>query len=134
MDIKQLNSEIYYKAIRSSGSGGQHANKVSSKVTLIFDIRKSEAFDDTEKAKLLKYFGNKVNSRGIIQLSSEESRSQFRNKRIVTERFYDLIQKALSVQKVRKKTKPSRSSILKSKINKKHLSEKKASRRKPKIE
>ena len=133
MNEKQLISEIRYKASRSSGPGGQHTNKVSSKVILIFNLMDSEAFQTEEKLRLRSFFKGRINNNGIIQLSSEESRSQLTNKKIVTERFLELITEGLKVEKKRKKTKPSRAAILKSKDQKKRLSEKKNLRKKPKL-
>ena len=126
--------EISYKAIRSSGPGGQHANKVSSKVVLTFNLEKSEAFTEREKELLLIFFKSKLNTDGMIQLSSDENRSQFRNKKAVTERLFQLIEEGLIVNKPRKKTKPSRSAILKGQKAKKRVSEKKALRKKPKLD
>ena len=126
--------EIIYKAIRSSGPGGQHANKVSSKVVLQFDLINSLAFSENEKHKLAKFFGSKVASEGVIQMSADENRSQHRNKKIVTDRFFELIKEALIVEKIRKKSKPSWSSVLKGKEAKKQQSAKKTSRKKPNID
>lgn len=131
MNLKVLQSEITYKATRSSGAGGQHVNKVSSKVILYFNILSSDALSENEKNRLLNHFKSKVNSEGVLQLSSEESRSQFRNKALVTARFIDLIAEGLKVKKVRHQTKPKRSAIVKAKKTKQQHSEKKARRSKP---
>jgi len=130
----EIIKEIVYKAVRSSGPGGQHANKVSSKVILQFDLINSEVFTDREKSKLKDYFAGKISLDGIIQMSSDENRSQHRNKKIVTDRFFELVTEALKVQKVRKKSKPSWSSIMKNKEAKKKHSDKKASRKKPNVD
>lgn len=130
----QILSEITYKAIRSSGPGGQHVNKVSSKIVLIFDLVNSTAFSDVEKERLTQFFSSSINKEGIIQLASDESRSQVKNKKIVTDRFFTLLKDGLYVPKPRKKTKPSKSAITKAKVQKKQLSEKKKLRKKPDIE
>ena len=131
MNTKILLSEISYKAIRSSGAGGQHVNKVSSKVVLSFNLLESEALSETEKTRLIKFFESKLSTEGILQLSADDNRSQFRNKKIVTERLFDMIEEGLKVQKFRKKSKPSRSSVIKGKDAKKKLSQKKNLRKKP---
>ncbi len=122
--------ELSFKAIRSSGSGGQHVNKVSSKVELHFSIATSEGLSDNEKERLLKKLSGKLSKDGIIILTSQESRSQHRNKELVIERFLNLIQQALIVPKIRKKTKPSRASKKKRLDVKKQHSEKKENRKK----
>ncbi|MFK8039202.1 MAG: alternative ribosome rescue aminoacyl-tRNA hydrolase ArfB [Crocinitomicaceae bacterium] len=134
MELKILYSEIDYKAVRSSGAGGQHVNKVSSKVVLSFNFFKSNAFNENEKKRLVKFFSNRIIDSGVVQLTADENRSQFRNKKSVTDRFIKMIEDGLKVPKVRRKSKPSRSSIIKAKERKKRLSEKKKSRKKPNID
>ncbi|MFK8043880.1 MAG: alternative ribosome rescue aminoacyl-tRNA hydrolase ArfB [Crocinitomicaceae bacterium] len=130
----ELIKEIVYKAVRSSGPGGQHANKVSSKVILQFDLINSEVLTEFQKSKLKKYFSGKISLDGIIQLTSDDNRSQHRNKKIVTDRFFEMLTEAFKVEKVRKKSKPSWSSIQKVKEAKKKLSEKKTWRKKPRLD
>lgn len=131
MNLKLLQSEINYKATRSSGAGGQHVNKVSSKVILCFNVLSSSALSENEKRRLTIYFKNKINSTGVLQLSSEESRSQFRNKALVTSRFLELVVEGIKVEKIRRPTKPKKSAIIRSKKTKQEHSEKKARRTKP---
>ncbi|SEC25000.1 ribosome-associated protein [Tenacibaculum sp. MAR_2009_124] len=130
MQKDQVLKELSFKAIRSSGSGGQHVNKVSSKVELSFSIAASEGLSDNEKDRLLKKLSGKLSKEGSITLTSQESRSQHRNKELVIERFLNLIQQALIVPKVRRKTKPSRASKRKRLDSKKQHSEKKDNRKK----
>ncbi len=134
MQKETLQNEIIFKAIRSSGAGGQHVNKVSSKVVLIFNLTNSKAFNIDEKVRLTAYLGTKLSKEGVLQLASDESRSQFQNKRIVTERFMVLIKAGLIVKRPRKKTRPSRSTILKAKAAKIRNSKTKALRKKPGLE
>ena len=75
----------------SSGSGGQHVNKVASKVVLYFNIENSIVFNEDEKNRLRDFFSSRLSKQGVLILSSEESRSQFRNKALVTQRFLSLI-------------------------------------------
>ena len=104
-----LHSELVFKAVRSSGKGGQHVNKVSSKVELYFDITKSLVLSEEEKKILLEKLANRINSEGMLMVDSQESRSQYRNKKIATGKFDELITKAFIKKKVRLKTKPSKS-------------------------
>lgn len=133
MNLDQLKSELSYKAVRSSGAGGQNVNKVSTKVILLFDLAKSSAFSPEQKEQLQLRWANRLSSEGIIQLSSDESRSQLKNKTLVTQRFFGLLESALTVIKTRKPTKIPRSAIEKRIKNKRWASEIKASRQKPKL-
>ena len=121
-----LKKELQFKAIRSSGPGGQHANKVSSKVALSFAVNTSEGLTPLEKTMVLQKLASFINKDGVLQLSAETHRSQHRNKELVTQRFMDLIKSALKKQKPRKATKPSKAAIEKRLNNKKRQAEKKA--------
>ncbi len=130
MNKEQLLKELNFKAVRSSGAGGQHVNKVSSKVELSFTIEDSLGLSDKEKALLLKNLTNRLSKENILILSSQESRSQHRNKELVTERFFNLLAQALVVPKVRKATKPKKAAITKRLDAKKQQAEKKENRKK----
>ena len=131
MNQEQILTELQFKAIRSSGPGGQHANKVSSKVELSFHIEASAGLTDREKKRLLLKLGNKLSKEGLLILQCDESRSQHKNKELVIKRFLNLIEKSLVVPKARKKSKPTRSSIEKRLKSKKIASLKKINRSKP---
>lgn len=134
MDITLLKSELTYKFVRSSGSGGQHVNKVSSKAELYFNLKDSEVFSDHEKEKLSEFFHNRLNKEGVVVLACDESRSQFRNKAIVTQRFINLIEEGLKEQKKRRPTRIPRSVKLKRLNSKRINSEKKANRKPPRLD
>ncbi|PIB39316.1 alternative ribosome rescue aminoacyl-tRNA hydrolase ArfB [Maribacter sp. 4G9] len=125
--------ELEFKAIRSSGPGGQHANKVSSKVELTFDLHTSEGLSDTEKARILRKLGSKLTKEGNILLQCDESRSQHKNKDLVIQRFFGILEAALTIPKKRKASKPSKSAIEKRLKGKKIASLKKANRGKPEL-
>jgi ribosome-associated protein len=133
VDIDALKSELSFKAVRSSGSGGQNVNKVATKVELYFNISESNVFTDEQKDKLIRVLKSRINKDGILILSSGESRSQFRNKTIVTNRFIELVRAALKEEKPRKKTKVPKAVKLKRLEQKKKASEKKANRKPPKL-
>tara|TARA_Y100000815_G_C13195327_1_gene444613 strand:- start:374 stop:775 length:402 start_codon:yes stop_codon:yes gene_type:complete len=128
---EQILNELQFKAIRSSGPGGQHANKVSSKVELSFQIAASDGLTERQKKRLLLKLGNKLSKEGILILQCDESRSQHKNKDLVIKRFFKLLEKSLIVPKARKKSKPTRSSIEKRLKSKKIASLKKVNRSKP---
>lgn len=130
MDKDKIQSELQYKAVRSSGAGGQNVNKVSSKVELSFDLQNSCCFTDEEKTRLYEKLATRLNKSGHLVLKSDEDRSQLKNKEIVTKRFFELIEKALHVPKIRKATKVPRAVVEKRLKTKRNASEIKQSRRK----
>ncbi|OIV42973.1 alternative ribosome rescue aminoacyl-tRNA hydrolase ArfB [Flavobacterium johnsoniae] len=134
MDTEKIISELSFKAVRSSGAGGQNVNKVSSKVVLSFDLHASHALTEEEKSLLLTNIAPRLTTESILILNCDEDRSQLKNKEIVTKRFLEIITKGLYVPKVRKATKIPKSVIKKRIKDKKNISEIKQSRRKPNID
>ena len=124
-----LLSELTFKAVRSSGSGGQNVNKVSTKVALRFDIEHSEFLSDDEKERIYKKLKNRISNEGILIISSDAERTQLRNKNKAIELFFELLENALKKPKKRKKTKPTRASKEKRLKEKKEQSEKKQLRK-----
>lgn len=133
MNTEIILTELNYKAVRSSGAGGQNVNKVSSKVVLTFDLKNSLAFEENEKELALTKLRSKLTSEGILILNCDEDRSQLKNKEIVTKRFLELIKKSLVIPKERKATKIPRSVVEKRLKDKSSQSEIKQNRRKPEI-
>ena len=131
METEKIIAELNFKAVRSSGPGGQNVNKVSSKVVLTFDLNASQAFNEQEKALLAIKLATKLTLENLLILNCDEDRSQLKNKTIVTKRFLILIERALLVPKKRKVTKVPRSVIEKRIKSKRNLSEIKQNRRKP---
>ena len=131
MDEELLRNEIEFRAVRSSGPGGQHANKTATKVELSFDISASMAFSEEEKNRIRKKLSNRINKEDILKMSSEDSRSQHSNKEIVIQNFLKEIRNALKKSRPRKKTKPSRASKIKRLKEKRKKSEIKANRKDP---
>lgn len=131
MENLALLSELHYKAVRSSGAGGQNVNKVSSKVVLTFDLKNSKALTETEKELLKVNLASRLTIESVLILNCDEDRSQLKNKEIVTKRFLELIKKGLIVPKDRKPTKIPKSVIRKRIKDKKNVSEIKKNRRKP---
>lgn len=131
MEPEKIISELQFKAVRSSGAGGQNVNKVSSKVVLSFDLKNSQALSEEEKALLENKLANRLTSEQILILNCDEDRSQLKNKSIVIKRFLDIITAGLVIPKIRKATKVPKSVIKKRIKDKKNLSEIKKTRRKP---
>ena len=124
-------NELKFKAIRSSGAGGQHVNKVASKVELLFDVVNSNILTIDEKELLYKNLKSKLTKENVLLLQCDESRSQHKNKEIIIKRFLTLINHALRIPKLRKATKPSKVSIKKRLDKKKKQAYKKALRKRP---
>lgn len=131
MNSKAIIQELQFKAVRSSGAGGQHVNKVASKIELFFDVTNSNAISDDEKTLILKNLKSKLTKDNVLILSCDESRSQHKNKELVIEKFLTLIVNSLKIPKKRKATKPTKSSIDKRIEKKKNLALKKALRKNP---
>jgi ribosome-associated protein len=132
-DETLLISELSFKAIRSSGAGGQHVNKTSSKIELTYDLNNSGVFDEYQKALLISNLKSRLTKENLLLLQCDESRSQHKNKAIVIERFLEIIQKALQVPKKRKRTKISKAVKLKRLETKRKNAIKKADRKPPQI-
>lgn len=126
---EDLLKEVKFKTSRSGGKGGQNVNKVSSKVELNFDIQHSGLFTDQQKQLLIEKLHHRINSEGILQVITEEERSQFLNKERSLEKLIILIGKGLHQPKIRKATKPKRSAVEKRLKNKLENAMKKINRR-----
>ena len=126
--------ELTFKAVRSSGAGGQHVNKVASKVELQFDLLNSLVFNEEQKERLKNKLQHRLTKDCILILQCGESRSQYKNKGLVIKRFLDLVTMSLIIPKRRIPTKTPKSVIRKRLKNKRNRSEKKANRKKPDID
>ncbi|MDM1378087.1 alternative ribosome rescue aminoacyl-tRNA hydrolase ArfB [Myroides marinus] len=124
-----IEKELSFKAVRSSGAGGQNVNKVSSKVVLSWDCMNSQGVSDEERMLLLERLKNRFNKEGVLILDADNTRSQIKNKDIVIERFFQLLAIGLHIEKERRETKTPRRVIQKRKENKQQNSLKKALRK-----
>src|SRR5262249_37444649 len=97
-------NEVSFTASRSGGPGGQNVNKVSSKVTLVFDVRGSSVLSDEQKRKITGKLATRINKEGVLQVVSQKTRSQELNRTDVIDRFAELLRRALTPQMPRIKT------------------------------
>lgn len=133
-DKEAIIKELNFKAIRSSGSGGQHVNKVASKIELTFDLNASLVLTEVQKERLFIKLENRLTKEGLLILFCDESRSQHKNKTLAISRFLELLEQALKVRKHRVPTKIPKSVIKKRLKSKRQQSDKKANRRKPDVD
>ncbi len=102
-------SEISFSFSRSSGSGGQHVNKVNTRVTLRFDVAASAHLTGEQKNLVRRRLAGRINREGVLLLHADQRRSQRANREEVLERFAVLLRRALHQDKVRRRTRPGRS-------------------------
>jgi ribosome-associated protein len=126
---EKLISEVQVSASRSGGPGGQNVNKVSTKIELRFPVPASEALTEEEKQLVLHKVKNRINLEGELIITSATERSQWRNREKAEQKFLDIIEKALTVPRRRKQTKPTAASNQKRIERKKQTAQKKELRR-----
>lgn len=123
--LDMIATELEYSFSRSGGPGGQHVNKVSTKVTLRWDLANSQLLEDDQKEFLLRRLSKQLTNEGILLLTSQKSRSQLANKEDVIAKLDTILAKAFAKKKKRKPTKPTKASVEKRLESKKKQSEKK---------
>lgn len=107
----ELNAEFIYKTSRSGGSGGQHVNKVSTKVQLSFHIPSSTLLTEAQKQVILTKLASQLTADGTLNVVAQAERSQGANKEAATKKMYQLLNRCFVERKARKATKPSRASV-----------------------
>ena len=131
-DIALADDEVQVRAVRASGPGGQHVNKVSTAIELRFDVRASPSLPEPVRARLYRLSGNRLTLDGVLVLVAQEFRSQEMNRQAAVDRLLDLIRKAAEPPPPpRKKTRPTYASKLKRLEGKSKRSNVKAMRGRP---
>lgn len=124
-------SEIEFRTSRSSGAGGQHVNKTSSRVELSWNIAQARSLSDEQRERLLARLASRVSEEGAIRVVASDTRSQLRNRETAERRLGETIARALVVQKKRRPTKRPRAANEARLTTKKKHSDKKRERNRP---
>jgi ribosome-associated protein len=103
-------AELDFRFSRSSGPGGQHAQKTSSRVELLFDVANSPSLTEKQRAQVQERLARYVDSAGVLHLTAQSERSQWRNREEVVERFQALMRQALKRRRKRRVTRPTAAS------------------------
>ncbi|NLE29689.1 MAG: aminoacyl-tRNA hydrolase [Phycisphaerae bacterium] len=120
--------ELIFTADRSSGPGGQNVNKVSTRVTLMFDVKNSPGLHPWQKERIARRLSTRINKEGVLRIVSQQTRSQAENRALAVERFVELLKEALKKDLPRKKTKIPLAAKRRRLDEKKHQSRKKQQR------
>lgn len=104
MDIESIRSEIAFRFSRSSGPGGQHAQKSSTRAEALFDVEESAALTPAEKKLVLAKLGP------VVRAAAQDERSQLRNRELATDRVIEQLREATKVRRKRRPTKPTTAS------------------------
>lgn len=104
MNVESIRSEVAFRFSRSSGPGGQHAQKSSTRAEALFDVEESEALSPAEKKRVLAKLGP------VVRAAAQDERSQLRNRELATERVIEQLREATKVQRKRTATKPTKAS------------------------
>ncbi|WP_363322011.1 alternative ribosome rescue aminoacyl-tRNA hydrolase ArfB [uncultured Pontibacter sp.] len=128
LQARELEKELQFQASRSGGAGGQNVNKVATKVELKFHVQNSALLSADEKALVQEKLAGRINNEGYLQVVCQDERSQLQNKELCIKRFYELLRQALTQQKKRKASRPTKASVRQRLESKKKLSLKKSNR------
>ncbi|GAB5398723.1 MAG: alternative ribosome rescue aminoacyl-tRNA hydrolase ArfB [Aureisphaera sp.] len=134
MQIDVLLKELSFRTARSSGPGGQHVNKVATKVEVLFNVWDSHALTETEKDLLRERLAHRISDKGILVVKDESTRSQHRNKTAAIDKLIVLLRENVKVRAPRKRTRVPKSVIEKRLKSKKQKALKKQNRKPPKME
>jgi ribosome-associated protein len=103
-NFDKILNEVEFSTSLSGGAGGQHVNKTETKVNLSWKVSDSQCINEAEKARISKRLENRINKQGELRLNCSETRSQHQNKKILTQRFFNVLKSALTKTKKRKAT------------------------------
>ena len=101
MDVESIRSEIAFRYSRSSGPGGQHAQKSSTRAEALFDVAESSGLTTSERTRVLAKLGP------VVRAVAQDERSQLRNRELAADRIVEQLREAVKVRRPRKETRPS---------------------------
>ena len=130
-DITIPRSELDFRTSRSSGAGGQHVNKTSSRVEISWNIKTSVALDEEQRERILTRLASRLSDDGTLRIVASDTRSQLRNRETAEKRLAETIAKALMVPKKRKPTRKPRAAVEARLAEKKRHSDRKRERKRP---
>ncbi len=110
LDRRTLEREVVVEVFRASGPGGQHVNKVETRVDLLFSIPASRALNEAQKERLLDALKARIDSAGTLRITAQTSRSQWQNRQEAVTKFAALVGAALKQHRKRIATSPTRAS------------------------
>jgi len=131
LEICHLRPEIEVRFTRSAGPGGQNVNKVSTRVTLLFDFQHCAAFTDTQKQQLHRRLATRLSRDGRLRIVSQRARTQSANRALAEDRLLELLRETLKTRKIRRPTRPTAASRTRRLDAKRRRGEAKRSRRTP---
>lgn len=123
--------EFTFETARSGGPGGQHVNKVSTRVTLCFNVLASASLSASQKRRILEQLSNRVNAEGVLRVTSRRHRSQAANRNAAVQRFYELVEAALARPRARIPTRKPAAAVRRRLDTKNRRSQLKRRRRRP---
>ena len=129
MNKELIKTELHYKAVRSSGAGGQNVNKVATKIQIQFSVENSNGLTADEKITLTEKLSNRITKDGFIMVECDETRSQLKNKELCIQRLFLLLENGLKKDKKRIATKIPKA-VIKKRLNDKKLNSEKKENRK----
>jgi len=123
--------ELRFRFSRSSGPGGQHVNRSATRVELLFDVAGSPSLSEDQRRLILTRLSPYIDKEGVLHLTSQSTRSQWRNREELLERLRTLLAVALTERRQRRPTRPSRAARERRLASKKRRSETKHWRKPP---
>ena len=124
-------AELEIRATRAGGPGGQHVNKASTRIEVVWDVAASPSLTDDQRSRLLARLASRLDRRGRLRIVSDASRSQRRNLEAAVERLRETVRRALHVPKPRKQTRPPKAAVERRLETKRRRATRKQERREP---
>ncbi len=122
-------AELVIRTSRSSGPGGQHVNKVETKVEILFDVVNAKGLSPAQRQQILEHLAGRIDSSGYLRITEQRSRSQYENKKLAMVRVAEVLRRALKPVRTRVPTRPTRTSKDKRMESKRRVGEKKRMRK-----